>query len=290
MAERRITRGFRSVGGERIWVVDAVPNRAEGAARTPLLLLNGIGASTALLEPLLERPELQRVIAFDLPGIGSSTPSSRMRRMRHFATLVADLLEALDVPRAHILGVSWGGALAQQVAFQYPQRCARLVLAATSPGQWMVPPSPRVMLRMATPRRYTDPSFFERVAGSIYGGDLRHDQRVVAAVAQRMVAPTLRGYASQLYALAGWSSLLWLHRLRQPTLVMAGADDPLVPLPNARILAHRIPDARLEVFDCGHLFLLTRIERVARSLAGFLDGGAEPDPDQLGRRPPSERE
>jgi pimeloyl-ACP methyl ester carboxylesterase len=72
-----------------------------------------------------------------------------------------------------------------------------------------------------------------------------------------MVAPTMRGYASQLYALAGWSSLLWLHRLRQPTLVMAGADDPLVPLPNAWILARRIPDARLEVFDCGHLFLLT---------------------------------
>jgi poly(3-hydroxyalkanoate) depolymerase len=268
LAERRVTRGFRSVGGERIWVVDAVPSRAEAAARTPLLLLNGIGASTSLLEPLLERPELQRVIAFDVPGVGGSTPPSRMRRMRHFATLVADLLEALDVPRAHILGVSWGGALAQQFAFQYPERCARLVLAATSPGA--LPPSPRVMLRMATPRRYTDPRFFERVAGSIYGGDLRYDARAVAAVAQRMVAPTLRGYASQLYALAGWSSLLWLHRLRQPTLVMAGADDPLVPLPNARILARRIPDARLEVFDCGHLFLLTRIEGVARSLAGFL--------------------
>jgi poly(3-hydroxyalkanoate) depolymerase len=270
-SQRRITRGFRSVKGERVWVVDSVASRERGAARTPLLLLNGIGASTALLEPLLERPELPRVIAFDLPGLGASTGPSRMRRTRHLATLAADLLEALDVPRAHILGVSWGGALAQQVAFQYPERCARLVLAATSPGQWMVPPSPRVMLRMSTPRRYTDPRFFERVAGSIYGGDLRHDARAVAAVGQRMVAPSMLGYASQLYALAGWSSLLWLHRLQQPTLVMAGADDPLVPLPNARILARRIPDARLEVFDCGHLFLLTRIERVARSLAGFLD-------------------
>ena len=271
MAERRIKREFRTVGGERIWVVDAVPDRDEPAARTPLLLLNGLGASTALLEPLLERRELGRVIAFDLPGLGASTPSSRLRRMRHFATLVVELMETLDVPRAHLLGVSWGGALAQQVAFQYPERCARLVLAATSPGQWMVPPSPRVMLRMSTPRRYTDASFFERVAGSIYGGDLRHDARAVDAVAQRMVAPTLRGYAGQLYALAGWSSLLWLHRLRQATLVMAGADDPLVPLLNARILAHRIPYARLEVFDCGHLFLLTRLERVARSLAHFLD-------------------
>jgi poly(3-hydroxyalkanoate) depolymerase len=273
LAERRITRGFRSVGGERIWVVDSVPRRAKVAARTPLLLLNGIGASTSLLEPLLERPELPRVIAFDLPGVGASTPPSRMRRMRHYATLVADLLDALDVLRAHVLGVSWGGALAQQVAFQYPEQCARLVLAATSPGQWMVPPSPRVMLRMSTPRRYTDERFFERVAGSIYGGDLRRDARAVAAVAERMVAPTLRGYANQLYALAGWSTLLWLHRLRQPTLVMAGADDPLVPLLNARILAHRIPDARLEVYDCGHLFLLTRIESVARSLARFLEGG-----------------
>jgi poly(3-hydroxyalkanoate) depolymerase len=269
LAERRITRGFCSVGAERIWVVDAVPDRAEGEARTPLLLLNGIGASTALLEPLVERPELPRVIAFDLPGVGASAEASRMRRMRHFATLVGDLLAVLDVRRAHVLGVSWGGALAQQFAFQYPDRCARLVLAATSPGA--LPPSPRVMLRMSTPRRYTDARFFERVAGSIYGGDLRHDGRAVAAVAQRMVAPTLRGYASQLYALAGWSSLLWLHRLRQPTLVMAGKDDPLVPILNARILARRIPDARLEIFDCGHLFLLTRIEGVIRSLARFLD-------------------
>ena len=268
MAERRIARGFRSVAGERIWVADAAPSRAQRAARPPLLLLNGIGASTALLEPLLERPELDRVIAFDLPGIGASDPPSRMRRMRQFAALVAELLDALDIPRAHVLGVSWGGALAQQFAFQYPNRCARLVLAATSPGA--LPPSPRVMLRMSTPRRYTDARFFERVAGSIYGGDLRYDARAVAAVAQRMVAPTLRGYASQLYALAGWSSLLWLHRLRQPTLVMAGRDDPLVPLLNARILARRIPDARLEIFDCGHLFMLSRIQGVVRSLARFL--------------------
>jgi poly(3-hydroxyalkanoate) depolymerase len=268
LAQRRITRGFQSVAGERIWVVDAAPERAE---RTPLLLLNGIGASTALLEPMLERPELPRVIAFDMPGLGASTPPSRMRRMRHYAAFVADLLDTLEVERAHVLGVSWGGALAQQVAYQHPERCARLVLAATSPGQWMVPPSPRVMLRMSTPRRYTDPRFFARVAGSIYGGDFRHDAGAIASVAQRMVAPSLRGYLSQVYALAGWSSLLWLHRLRQPTLVLAGADDPLVPLPNAWILARRIPDARLEVFDCGHLFLLTRIDRVARSLARFLD-------------------
>ena len=69
----------------------------------------------------------------------------------------------------------------------------------------------------------------------------------------------------------GWSSLPWLHRLRQPTLVMAGRDDPLVPLANARLMHRLIPHSELRLFDCGHLFLLTRREASARAIGEFLD-------------------
>jgi pimeloyl-ACP methyl ester carboxylesterase len=62
----------------------------------------------------------------------------------------------------------------------------------------------------------------------------------------------------------------WLHEIAQPTLVMAGDDDPIIPLVNARLLARLIPNARLEIFDCGHLFLLTRLERSVTSVEGFL--------------------
>ncbi|HLZ30868.1 MAG TPA: alpha/beta fold hydrolase, partial [Chloroflexota bacterium] len=71
-------------------------------------------------------------------------------------------------------------------------------------------------------------------------------------------------------AVMGWSSLGWLHRLPQPTLVLAGTDDPIVPVANARVMAERIPNARLQLYDDGHLFLMTRLDEVAPLLSEFL--------------------
>ena len=78
------------------------------------------------------------------------------------------------------------------------------------------------------------------------------------------------GYYLQLAAASGWTSIHWLHKIRQPTLVMAGNDDPLVPLLNARIMHALIPNCELKVFDCGHLFLLTRAESASRAIDEFL--------------------
>jgi poly(3-hydroxyoctanoate) depolymerase len=80
----------------------------------------------------------------------------------------------------------------------------------------------------------------------------------------------MRGYLGQLYAISGWTSLPWLHRLPQPTLVLAGDDDPIVPLANARILVCRIPHAGLHIVRGGHLFLLERPAGVAALVADFL--------------------
>ena len=84
-------------------------------------------------------------------------------------------------------------------------------------------------------------------------------------------APSLSGYLAQLYAIAGWTSLPWLGRLRQPTLVLAGDDDPIVPSVNGRMLARLIPDARLHVVPGGgHLFLLERPREMAALVTEFL--------------------
>ena len=267
MHERPIDYRFVTVAGERLHVADsAVPG---DAGTTPVLVCNGIGASTRLLEPLL-RAMPRRTIAFDLPGIGASRGSFIVRRLGGYAELAHALLDALGIANVAVLGVSWGGGLAQEFARRYPVRCERLLLAATSTGHVMVPPSPLVMLRMATPLRYLSAGYLRRVAGAIYGGDLRHDDRRVEEHVRRMEPPTVLGYANQLYALAGWTSLHWLHTLRQPTLVMAGVDDPIVPLANARILARLIPNAELEVYDCGHLFVLTRTASVVARVERFF--------------------
>jgi pimeloyl-ACP methyl ester carboxylesterase len=179
------------------------------------------------------------------------------------------MLTAMGYDRFDVLGVSWGGGLAQQLALQNPRRCRRLVLVATATGWTMVPAAPRVLLRMATARRHQDAAYARAIAGEVYGGRLRTHPELVAELAGRTSG---RAYAYQLAAGLGWTSLPLLPLLRQPTLILAGADDPIIPLPNARVMARLIPDARLHVYPDGHLGLLTMTDELASVVAGFLDG------------------
>ncbi len=263
----RISHYFQSFGSDRLRIASTAPARAEGP---PLLIFNGIGASAEILEPFMRRMSRVATLTFDLPGIGASQPSYWIRRLPGFAHLAREVLDELGIERVHVMGLSWGGTLAQQFTRQYSDRVERLVLAATSTGHLMVPPRPTVILKMATPLRYMSAGIFRAIAGDIYGGDFRHDEVLAEHYARRMAPPTLIGYLNQLYALMGWTSLHWLDEIEQPTLVMAGADDPVVPLVNARILAKRIANAELEVFDCGHLFIITRLERAVARLERFL--------------------
>jgi poly(3-hydroxyalkanoate) depolymerase len=246
----------------------------------PLLLITGLGASLDLAEPF-ER-ELTtlgvQAISFDAPGVGQSTAYRWPRRMRAVASTVEQLLDALGYDQVDVLGVSLGGVIAQQLAHQAPGRVRRLLLAATGPGLGGVPGSPRVLLALTTPRRYDQPDYYRRVAGRIYGGAARRDPDALlhGSVARFIERPSTWGYLGQLFAISGWTSLPWLWSLRQPTLVLAGDDDPIVPLVNGRILARCIPYARLHVVrGGGHLFLLEQPARIAAVVAGFLEFAGE---------------
>jgi poly(3-hydroxyalkanoate) depolymerase len=170
-----------------------------------------------------------------------------------------------------VLGVSWGGAAAQQFARSEQKRCRRLILCATATGAFMVPARPGVLLKMVTPRRYVSRDYARKVAGHIYGGEFRANPELAEEIFRHVRWQSQHGYYLQMAATAGWTSIHWLHKLPQPTLLMAGADDPLVPLANARLMRRLIPNARLKVLDCGHLFLLTRAEESARAIEDFLD-------------------
>jgi pimeloyl-ACP methyl ester carboxylesterase len=184
------------------------------------------------------------------------------------------LLDTLGLERVDVLGYSFGGGLAQELAHRAPKRVRRLVLCATAPGLGGVPPKPMAALMLATPARYYHPRLLQLSLGHIAGGRTRREPGVLSEHAgERLLhPPSPLGYAYQLYATAGWSSLPWLHRLSQPTLVVAGEDDPSVPLRNGRILAARIPDSRLHVVTGGgHLFLLDEPESSAAAIRDFLD-------------------
>jgi poly(3-hydroxyoctanoate) depolymerase len=241
----------------------------------PLLLVMGVGAPLDLWRPFEAGLNALGVatLAFDAPGTGQSGVLRLPVRMPGLARLVIRLLDVLELEEADVLGVSFGGALAQEIAHQAPHRIRRLVLAATACGVGGLPGHPRALLRLATPRRYYEPGYWARVAPSLYGGRVRREPELVRSetLAHMGRPPSLVGYAGQLFAIAGWSSVPWLHRLRQPTLVLSGDDDPLVPLVNGRILARRIPGARLEVVrGGGHLFLLEEAEAMAGLVSEFL--------------------
>jgi poly(3-hydroxyalkanoate) depolymerase len=266
-----------TIGGRAL----RVSVRNGSSDRPPLLLCNGIGVSLELLQPFVDALDRRRpVIRFDMPGVGGSPPPVLPYHLAFCGPLLAGLLDQLGFPQADVLGISWGGALAQQFALSRPDRVRRLVLVATGPGALMVPGRPRVLRRMLTPRRHRDPAHVARIAGDLYGGSARTDPTVARDLlhATTRLGPA-RGYYYQLFSAAGWTSLPWLARLRPPALILAGDDDPIIPMANARIMHRLIPRSELHVYQGGHLELAAHPERIAPVVDAFLDSE---QPDEAG--------
>lgn len=238
----------------------------------PLLLCNGIGASLDLLQPFVdELDERISVVRFDVPGVGGSPDPKTLYNFALLAVFVGRMMTALGFATYDVLGISWGGGLAQQLAFQHPRRCRRVVLVSTGTGSLMVPASPRVLSKMVTPRRYRDAEYAVTVAAELYGGQVRARPDVVKRLMHdHSRVGSRRGYLFQLLAGVGWSSLPALPFVRQPTLILAGDDDPLIPLVNARIMQRLLPNATLHVYSDGHLGLVTSADELAPRVAAFL--------------------
>ncbi len=253
----------------------------------PLLLCNGIGARLEMLQPFVDALDPRRaVIRFDLPGIGGSPEPVLPYHLWTSAPLLDDLLDQLGCEQADVLGISWGGGLAQQFALRYPARVRRLVLVATGTGALMIPGHPRVLRHMLTPRRHRDPGYAASIAGEIYGGSLRGNPSRVREVLHGEASPGPgKGYYFQLLAAAGWTSLPMLPMLRPPTLILAGDDDPLSPLANARIMHRLIPRSELHIYHGGHLDLVTHPKPMATIVEDFLNTPAQPPDSTAGDAP-----
>jgi len=246
--------------------------RPGSAPGPPLVICNGIGASLDLLEPFVDAldPRIE-VVTFDVPGAGGSPAPRLPYNFPILACFLVRLLDRLGHDEFDILGISWGGGLAQQVAFQHPRRCRRLVLVSTATGSLMVPASPLVLRKMITPRRYRDPDYARSIAAHLYGGRLRTEPDLARTVlhAHSRIG-SRRGYLFQLLAGVGWTSLPALPLIRKPTLILAGSDDPIIPLANGRIMARLLPNATLHVYADGHLGLITEAHELAPVVDEFL--------------------
>lgn len=238
----------------------------------PLVLCNGIGASLDLLQPFVDvlDPRIE-VLRFDVPGVGGSPDPKIPYNFALLAFFMARVLREYGYEEFDVLGISWGGGLAQQLAFQYPKYCRRVVLVSTATGSLMVPASPRVLGKMITPKRYRDADYAVRVAAELYGGKMRErPDEVKRLMHHTSRVGSKRGYLLQLLAGAGWSSLPALPFIRQRTLILAGTDDPIIPMINARIMRALLPNAELHTYDDGHLGLVTSADELAPVIATFL--------------------
>ena len=242
---------------------------------TPFLLMNGIGASLEVLQPFVDALDTRRtVIRFDVPGVGGSPRPVVPYVLATFSPVLTGVLDRLGfTEQVDVLGLSWGGGLAQHFAVQHRRRVRRLVLVGTGTGTLMVPAHPRVLARMLTPRRHRDPAYAREIAGEIYGGTMRtHPERAAQVLHSATRLGPRRGYYYQLAASSCWTSLPFLKLIRQPTLIVAGDDDPIIPVVNARIMAKLIPGARLHVYSGGHIALVTEPHDLAPVIEDFLDG------------------
>jgi poly(3-hydroxyalkanoate) depolymerase len=256
-----------TVSGQRL----RVAIRKGDGTRTPLLLMNGIGVNLEALQPFVDAlaPAIE-VIRFDVPGTGGSPAPRIPYRFSDHARLVTQMLDQLGYQQVDVLGISWGGGLAQQFAHQYPERCRRLILVSTGTGALMIPGRPSVLAKMATPRRYQDPAHMAQIAGEIYGGKVRTQPELAHEFARTVRSGGSHGYYYQMLGTLGWTSIPWLHKLQQPTLILHGDDDPLVPLVNAKIMHHLIPHSKLYIFHDGHLGLGTSAQELAQVVDQFL--------------------
>ena len=250
---------------------------AERGAGEPLFLVPGLGCNAEMWAPFVERFPDRRLISFDAPGTGRSSTPIYPISVESLAALAVAVLDNRRIARTDVIGYSYGGAVAQQLAYDYPERIKRLVLASTTCGVGSVLGSLEALAVLATPLRFYSPSYFERTAAGVYGGVTGRD----AALRQRNVQaryqlpPSSYGYAMQLLGGMAWSSWSFLPKIRHETLVICGDDDPLVPVANGKMLANRIPRARLEIVERGgHLLLWDDAERVAPRIGRFVAVGA----------------
>jgi len=141
---------------------------------------------------------------------------------------------------------------------------------STGTGAIMVPGRPAVLAKMVTPHRFLEPDYAASIAGEIYGGTVRDDPSMIKQLFDRqLMAGSRVGYLHQLLAGAVWTSLFALPLVRQRTLIVAGLDDPIIPVVNARIMGRLLPHATVHLHSGGHVDLITNARELAPVIETF---------------------
>ena len=215
-----------------------------------------------------------RLLLFDNRGSGRSEKPPGLYSMPLFADDTVALMDAVGIEKAHVLGMSMGGMIAQELALRHPARVQRLVLACTScGGVRSIPPEPWAFFRLLDRDALLEFEWERQVELLFprhFAAQHRHQLEAFWRRASRFPTPPA-AFRRQLAAILRFNSYGRLPWIQAPTLVLTGTEDVLIPPKNAEILAARIPDARLEVFPGGgHGFMAQFPERFCEVVEAFL--------------------
>jgi len=243
----------------------------------PVLCIMGLGGRATDWNPAFVdamKPKFQ-MIRFDNRGTGKSDRPEEPYTLEVMADEAVGILDALGHRRAHVVGVSMGGMIAQLVALRHPERVDHLVLVATHGGGGaVVPPTEAAMaVLMANPGRPVGEIAREAMTTiTAPGFAARHPEAIETLVANAVAQPTPpASFARQMQAILASDRSQRLGEIRAPTLVVHGSDDPLVPSANGEALARAVPEARLVTLPgCGHMPMWECPQRLADELGTFF--------------------
>src|SRR5580704_14391602 len=245
----------------------------EQGSGEPLLLIMGLSYPSYMWHR--SRPVFAknyRTIALDNRGVGQSDVPSGVYSIPLMASDAAAVLDAAGIESAHLFGASMGGMIAQEFALQYPHRVRSLILGSTAAGGPHAVQAQPEALEALLRRDVTPEQAKEAIIPFIYDPATPRE-RIDEDMAIRMKwYPTPQGYMGQLQGIFGWEAYSRIAQITAPTLVIHGETDRLVPAANARLIAEKIPGAKLVLIpNASHIFDTDQPGTAHRAILEFLD-------------------
>jgi len=240
----------------------------------PVLLIVGLAYPSQMwyrTRPLLA--SCYRTLVLDNRGIGQSDVPQGPYPIALMASDAAAVLDAAGVESAHVFGVSMGGMIAQEFALQYPARVRSLILGCTAAGgATAVRAEPEAIQMLMNREKMSPEQAAEASVPFIYDPTTPRARIDEDIAIRRPWFPSAAGYAAQLQGILGWESYSRINQIVAPTLVIHGESDRLVPPGNSKLIAERIPGAKLVMIPhASHLFLTDQTEVSHHAILQFLN-------------------
>ena len=248
----------------------------EDGSGAPLLLIMGLGwPSYAWYRTRPAVTQRYRTIAFDNRGVGQSDVPPGPYSITQMAADAAAVLNAARVNTAHIFGVSMGGMIAQEFALQYPKKVRSLILGCTAAGGPEAVRAEPAVLEVLMTRGQDPEAFTKAISPFIYDAGTSTEKIEEDTAVRRKWFPPSEAYYAQLQAILNWEGYSRIAQIAAPTLVIHGESDRLVPAANGKLIAARIPGAKLVLIpNASHIFTTDQTEATHAAILEFLGAQA----------------